>query len=86
MLDRLAELIRHGPERLDIPCAAPIKECFTFVLGEDGKPQAQEGTHDDRVISVAIAIQMADRAPRYEPEVNLEEAPIGNSPTGWTSY
>ena len=86
MLDRFAELLRSGPERLEIPCAETIKECFTFVLGEDGKPQAQEGTHDDRVISLAIAIQMADRAPRYESTSNFEDVPIGNSPTGLYSY
>jgi len=30
----------------------------TFVLWPDGKPAAEEGCHDDRVIALAIAWQM----------------------------
>lgn len=60
MLDELSELIRN--RTLVIPCAETIRELFTFILTQRGQkwvPMATEGTHDDRVISLAIALQIA---------------------------
>lgn len=56
MLDELAALVRTSG--IEIPSAESIRECFTFVRGDDGKPQGQEGCHDDRVIALAGAVQM----------------------------
>lgn len=56
MLDELAYEVRE--QMLGIPSADHVREMFSFVRGEDGKPEAQEGTHDDRVISLAITLQM----------------------------
>lgn len=49
----------------DIHCwdAPTIDECMTFVRGKNGKEEAQSGCHDDRVISLAIAIQVYKRSP-----------------------
>ncbi|MGQ0670834.1 MAG: hypothetical protein ACT4PO_14385 [Actinomycetota bacterium] len=79
MLDELAASIRAG--EIAIPSAETVRECFTFVLADDGKPQAQEGAHDDRVISLAIALQMA-RYHRDPPRGELPKVEIPGSPTG----
>lgn len=59
MLDKLASALREGT--IAIPNKDTIKEMLTFVRGEDGKPQAQEGSHDDRVISLAIALFVSEQ-------------------------
>lgn len=59
MLDTLAALVRSDESGFELKCPDTIKEMFTFVRGDDGKPQGQEGAHDDRVISLAIAVQMS---------------------------
>lgn len=79
LLDNLAALIREGT--IDIRSADTIRECFSFVRGDDGRPEAQEGTHDDRVISLAIAAQMLVHH-RDEPVGELPEVEIEDSPTG----
>ncbi len=35
-----------------------VAECLTFVRNKKGRPEAQKGCHDDRVMSAAIAWQM----------------------------
>lgn len=35
-----------------------VSECLSFVRNKDGKPEAQEGCHDDTVMAMAVAIQM----------------------------
>lgn len=86
MLDNLAAAIREGT--ISVPNRDSIREMYTFVRGEDGKPQAQEGAHDDRVISLAIALFVGETAdlamPLHYTEVDLEER--GDSPTGYMTY
>lgn len=40
-----------------------IRELLAFVFDKHGKPQAQEGEHDDRVMALLIAIQLYQRVP-----------------------
>ena len=56
IIDNLAKAIREG--LIGIPSEDTIRECQTYVTFENGKTGAVEGTHDDRVMSLAIAIQM----------------------------
>jgi phage terminase large subunit len=56
LLDYLAELIRK--DLVLIPDAQTVRELTTFVFDDNGKPAGAEGTHDDRVISLALAAQM----------------------------
>lgn len=35
-----------------------VQELFTFIIGNNGKPQAEDNSHDDLVMSLAIAWQM----------------------------
>lgn len=57
MLDGLAQAMREGT--ITIPAKDTIRELMSFVRDEEGKPAAQEGAHDDRVISLAIAHEIA---------------------------
>lgn len=84
MLDELAESVRDGS--ITIHSADTIREMQTFVQLEDGKPQAQEGTHDDRVISLGICLQIA-RTKNHEPTVTeLPDIEYLDSPTGIMDY
>lgn len=89
MLDNLAEHVRGRiPEPGGdtwLPCKDTLREMLTFVLGDDGKPQAQEGAHDDRVISLAIALFLLEihtwHTPKNQDVTELDEQ-VGTSPTG----
>lgn len=80
MLDELGALVRLGT--LQIPAKDVVREMVTFVTWPDGKPMAEEGCHDDRVIALAIANQMA-REHRHTAveQVNLFET--RDTPTGF---
>jgi hypothetical protein len=84
VLDQFAQAMREG--WIDIPDRDLVRECFTFVRGKDGKPQAQEGCHDDRVIAAAGAWQLA-LIHRPRPDQAWDNQPrVGTSPTGWGDY
>jgi hypothetical protein len=83
MLDELAQVIRD--ETIEYPNPDGIREMFSFVRGEDGRPAAQDGAHDDRVISAAGALQMA-RQVRAAPLPQVPEVAVANTPTGWMEY
>lgn len=83
MLDELAAGFRD--QSISMPNADTIRECYTFVRDDSGKPQAQEGTHDDRVISAALALQMARFSSK--PVTRQPRAvPVANTATGWADY
>jgi hypothetical protein len=81
MLDHLAELVRT--DGLEIPSADTLKEMRTFVMAEDGRPEAEENCHDDRVISLSIAVQMLSE--HVEPVADSRPLPpvVRDTPTGW---
>lgn len=82
MLDELAAAVREG--RIRIYSADTLRELSTFVRGDDGRPAAQEGAHDDRVISLAIALQMA-RFHHDGPSAEAARQPepdVADTPTG----
>src|SRR5207253_9709799 len=84
MLDELAALVRDG--LIEVPSADTVREMTTFVRTQDGshpgRPEAQEGCHDDTVMSLAITNQLREHhshgatgpMPTYE---------VSDSPTGW---
>lgn len=86
MLDDMERALRE--DTIAVFSGDLLRECRTFIVDEDGKPQAEEGCHDDRVIAFAIALQMAN----YEiiaPPKNFhltEMADTGSSPTGLFDY
>lgn len=56
MLDELAQLLREG--RIEVWSSQTIDEMVTFITWPNGKPMAEEGCYDDRVIALGIAAQM----------------------------
>ena len=79
MLDDLAALVRSGG--IQINSADTIREMFTFVRGDDGRPAAQEGTHDDRVIALAITAQMVNHH-RMPMTGEMPKPVVSDTPTG----
>jgi hypothetical protein len=79
MLDDLAALVRN--QQVEIFSADTIRELFGFVRGDDGRPEAQEGTHDDRVISFAIGVQMTLHH-RNQVTGAMPEPEVADTPTG----
>lgn len=72
-IDRLAEYIREkylGLWDLDI-----IDELYSYVIDDKGITNAQEGKHDDCVMSLAIALQafLEGRGENYIPEVSKDD-------------
>jgi hypothetical protein len=80
MLDEVARLIRQS--ELEVPSKDIVREMVTFVVWEDGKPQAEEGCHDDRVIALAIAVQMA-REHRHATSTLVPSWEPSDTPTGY---
>ncbi len=56
ILDALDEAIRQ--EALNCPDSGFWREAHSFHRNEKGKPEAMEGHHDDRVMSLAIAVYL----------------------------
>lgn len=73
MLDTLSELIRNLG--IEVPSKDMVRELLTFVVWPNGKPAAEEGTHDDRVMAFGIAVAMmgehrhgkTSKVPSYRP-------------------
>ncbi len=61
MIDELAGALRD--EGVTLSSSETVEEMFTFVRDETGGMGAQEGCYDDRVIALAIALQMLKTAP-----------------------
>ena len=59
MIDGLSTALNEGAK---IRSKETVEELMTFVVGADGKAEAQEGCFDDRVIASAIAVQMHKQA------------------------
>lgn len=58
MIADLSKAIRDG-DIIDVDQVF-IRECLTYVRDENGRTNAQEGQHDDCVMSTAIALQLFD--------------------------
>lgn len=62
ILDGLSLTIRQ--RAIKIYDAQTVRELMTFVLGYTGKPQAAYGCFDDLVLSLAIALKVAEISPK----------------------
>lgn len=60
MIDQLVKAIHKAYYQVRDP--EMLAECLTFVKNQQGRPEAQAGCHDDRVMSAAIAWQMRQRS------------------------
>lgn len=60
LVDQLEAALRTSAVTLHD--AGTVDQCSTFAYNDDGKPEAQEGYHDDDVIALGIAWQLRRRA------------------------
>lgn len=64
MLDTLERVLREG--EFGLRSQRTLHELQNFVRDDNGKPAAQPGMSDDLVISLAIAVTIADQMPRQQ--------------------
>jgi hypothetical protein len=72
LVDQLEAALRIGAEARErgdelasgilLHDASSVDQMATFAYSDDGKPEAQEGYHDDDVMALGIAIQLRRRA------------------------
>lgn len=93
ILDILIELT--GQENCGIQCADTLEEMLNFKIQDDGRMEADPGSHDDRVMSIAIGIyhlKILDYAvPHRRPwalhgrgKLNVFSGTRRPDPKGWT--
>jgi hypothetical protein len=77
MLDGFAAHVRafdpDDPNTLTINSALTVSEMRTFVRNMEGKPEAQEGTHDDTVMSMAITLALMDEEAGHQLPKNFQK-------------
>jgi hypothetical protein len=86
LLDNLILEMTEGSH--GIQCAETFDEMLSFRYQDDGKPQADAGRHDDRVMSIAIAKFVRTRVQMPHSHNRREDAPgmqrRMRSSKGWT--
>ena len=60
LVDQLEEALRTSA--LTLRDAGTVDQMSTFAYNDDGRPEAQEGYHDDDVMAAGIAVQLRRRA------------------------
>lgn len=60
IIDYLKQIVRDNPELLQD--RDTLKEMLEFVYNDQGRPEAQEGSHDDLVMALAIAYRILTQA------------------------
>lgn len=56
MIDKLKEFVREM--YIDIPSRLIINELLSYMICDDGSTNAQQGSHDDTVMALAVLLQM----------------------------
>jgi hypothetical protein len=78
ILDTMAARTRQDTSGITL--AETVREMRTF-LWQNGKPEAVEGAHDDRVMSYAIALEM-ERWHRHDMPAQRRQPKVRATPTG----
>ncbi len=81
MLDNLERVLRE--KEFGLFSLKSVNELATFVYGDDNKPQAQHGCHDDLVMSLAIGVSVLLELPRQIRRPRPERYEPQFSKTGW---
>jgi len=58
MLERFGAMLVTNPELFQ--SRRLLEECRTFVRREDGRSAAAEGSHDDAIMAMAMALAVRD--------------------------
>jgi phage terminase large subunit len=74
IIANLVKIVREESELInDIPT---LNEMLTFVRNEKGKPEAQEGKHDDNIMGLAIAHYIRGQQEMELAQNSIEKKPI----------
>jgi phage terminase large subunit len=74
IIANLVKIVREESHLInDIPT---LNEMLTFVRNEKGKPEAQEGKHDDNIIGLAIAHYIRGQQEMELAQEIIEKAPV----------
>lgn len=70
----IAELVKIVRENVElINDKLTLEEMLTFVRNEKGRPEAQEGAHDDLVMGLAIAYYARNQVVFYEEPITIQQ-------------
>ena len=72
IISNLIEIVREHTNQLND--RDTLEEMLTFVRNEKGRPEAQEGAHDDLVMGLAIAYEIQDQVTFNEEPITIEQA------------
>lgn len=72
VISNLVEIVRECISNINDKDT--LEEMLTFVKNEKGRPEAQEGSHDDLVMGLAIAYDIKDQVLFDEETITVEKA------------
>lgn len=72
VISNLVEIVRECISNINDKDT--LEEMLTFVKNEKGRPEAQEGSHDDLVMGLAIAYDIKDQVLFDEETITVEQA------------
>lgn len=72
IISELIQIVRDSTNQLNDKDT--LEEMLTFVRNEKGRPEAQEGAHDDLVMGLAIAYDIKDQVMFTEEPITVEQA------------
>ena len=62
IISNLQQFVREYPDKLND--RDTLAEMLEFIYNKDMRPEAQEGSHDDLVMALAIGLKIRDQAYR----------------------
>ncbi|MGN1032569.1 MAG: hypothetical protein ACI4PU_03845, partial [Intestinibacter sp.] len=71
IISELIQIVRDSTNQLND--RDTLEEMLTFVRNEKGRPEAQEGAHDDLVMGLAIAYDIKDQVVFAEETITIEQ-------------
>ena len=70
LISNLVEIVRENTELLNDKIT--LEEMLTFVRNEKGKPEAQQGAHDDTIMALGIAYEVRNQTVFNEEIINVK--------------
>jgi phage terminase large subunit len=71
IISNLIEIVREHTNQINDK--ETLEEMLTFVRNEKGRPEAQEGAHDDLVMGLAIAYEIQGQVVFNEEPITVEQ-------------
>lgn len=71
IISNLQQFVRQYPEKIND--RDTLAEMLEFIYNKDMRPEAQEGSHDDLVMGLAISLKVREQAYRPTPAIQMEQ-------------